>query len=258
MKRTYSLITAAALGSLLAGSASAAITSVHTYALGEAGSMSGGKPQDGTGSSHFGGGSIGTSTVTPSPALGSTAYATFNGTTQGNWAADLSSFATDNFAVEMWVRTSNVGQGTQNFFQLGDSGARLKLGLQGGNWAVSIHGIAWVGAANGNGQIASNNTWSHIAVIRDNGTSTLYIDGAAQAGTTAGTPVHSANAHLGVEPNGGAGNWFDGDLDELNLFTFTSGVDDPVAALSYFAVPEPSSKALLGLGGLALMLRRRR
>lgn len=49
----------------------------------------------------------------------------------------------------------------------------------------------------------------------------------------------------------------DGQLEAVSFSTFT-GTFDPQSDLQLSVVPEPSSTALLGLGGLALMLRRRK
>lgn len=253
MKPKYTILAASLLSMV---TANAAITYVHTYKLGESGSVSGGNPQDSTGSAHFtnaiSGGPITSSVGVTAP--GSTNYATFSGN-RSNYGADYSGFATDNFAVEVWVYTSNATQNSNDFLSTNNTTGALKFQVANGNWATSYDGLAWIGAANGTGQTITLNTWTHLAVVRDNGTSTFYIDGVAQAGTPSSTPVHGNNGHLGVQKNGTA--YFDGAMDELNMFTFTSG-DDPVAALSINAVPEPSSTALLGLGGLALILRRRK
>lgn len=236
-----------------------AITYVNTFDMGEAGSLgANNRPQDGTGSASYGAG-VGGALVTTGSAPGSSAHLSYNGSNQGNWNGDFSALATDNFAVELWLRTSNLTQGGITVFQTGNSSnGNLKIGINGGVWTASYHNLSWIGATGGAGQTVTSGAWTHLAVIRDNGTSTLYIDGVAQAQTSGSTPVHQSGAHLAVNPGGAAGAWFDGDIDEINTFTFVSGVDDPVAALSINAIPEPSSTALLGLGGLVLTLRRRK
>tara|TARA_B110000483_G_C18124545_1_gene515046 strand:- start:16 stop:780 length:765 start_codon:yes stop_codon:yes gene_type:complete len=254
MKRTL-LITA--LSALVTLPSLAAVSLVHYYELGE--NMVSNRPQDSAGSLHFSGGKLGaTSSSSPSPISGS--YSTFNGTNDGVYGTSLAAFATNNFIVELWVIAANTTQTVNLLHTSGADNGSLKIGIQGGNWSSSYHGISWIGAAGGAGQAVTAGTWTHLAVIRDSGTSTLYIDGVAQAGNTTGTPAHNGPTafHLGVNPNGGVGNWFTGGIDDLKLSTFDPNTDDPVAALSINAVPEPSSTALLGLGGLALLLRRRR
>jgi len=241
---------------LTAGSASAAITMVHTYELGEAGSITaGGVVVDGTGSSNFGspiaGGPLAQTTGVEAP--GSTAYASFAGN-RSNYGANLSSLATDNFAVELWVRTSNLAQANNTLFITSGGSRGLKFHVNNGNWASSIDGFAWVGANGGAGQGITANTWTHLAVVRSAGTSTFYIDGAAQGGTTTENIIHGTSGHIGV--TSGGGSYYDGDIDSVRIYTFDPNTDDPVAAFNL--TPEPSSTALLGLGGLALILRRRK
>ena len=57
-------------------------------------------------------------------------------------------------------------------------------------------------------------------MIRSGGITTFYIDGVAQEGTFGGTPVNN-NPHVSVQPGGGA--YFDGNLDEARVVTFSPG-----------------------------------
>ncbi|MFD2159206.1 LamG domain-containing protein [Rubritalea tangerina] len=249
MKRTMTLLSTLVAGTL---STQAAITIVHTYDLGEASTVIGGVPQDSTGTTHFTngiGGGMSVNTVGVG-ASGSTAYASLSN--QGVYGADFSGFATDNFGIELWARTSDSDS---IIFTTGNSGQFLDFQTTGGNWAASINGASWVGGNNGAGQAFTANTWTHLALIRNNGTTTFYINGVAQSGTSNAAVTHSAG-HLGVRP--GDGRRYEGDIDSVRMFTFDPINDDPVAALNTTAVPEPTSTALLGLGGVALLLRRRK
>ena len=256
MKKAIALLTAISASTLCAN---AAITYVHTYKLGETGSIIDGKPQDGTGSAHFTTADDGGSTTQTSGAgaASSTAYASFN--QQGAYGADFSGFATNNFGIEMWART-NGATGTDTLFTTGEGS--VTFGIHDGNWYTSLSAGAWVGhspIASGNPQTNTANTWTHLAIIRNNGVSTFYINGVAQTGTSSTAPSGHGTGRLGHEAAVDAST-FEGDLDELRMFTFEDG-DDPVGALNLearAAVPEPSSTALLGLGSLALILRRRK
>ncbi len=240
-----------------ATSANADMIVLHDYSLGEAGSISSNRAQDSVGGANFASGILGVvGTATPAP--GSTAYMTLNGESHGNWGGNLSALQTDNFAVEIWARLDSTPT-TYDVFNLGNNtNGSLKISaMASGNWSASLHNVAWIGASGGTGQTATVDAWTHLAVIRDAGVSTFYIDGVAQAGSTAGAPVHSASAHLGVTPNGGPGNWFSGDLDEMRIFTWDPG-DDPTDHLSINAVPEPNSLCLMSLAMIGLVVRRKR
>jgi len=87
---------------------------------------------------------------------------------------------------------------------------------------------------------------------------TLTSDGLNLAVTLTGSGAYSLNA-------GGTiitGNLKESSIDQVRVFNFNAGSGDSHNVffnnLSVTAVPEPSSTALLGLGGLSLLLRRRR
>ncbi len=176
----------------------------------------------------------------------------------GNYGANFSGFATDNFAVELWVRTSDVtsqgnGGDVAEIFRMGTVAGSLEFYLRdSGTWRAGYQNVAFIGGASA----AVANEWVNLAVIRDNGTSAFYVNGTQLGGTTTATPEHNATGgHIGI--GSGATNTFTGDIDNIRMFTFEAG-DDAVAALTVNAVPEPSSAALLGLGGIALIMRRRK
>ncbi len=116
----------------------------------------------------------------------------------------------------------------------------------------------------------SSNSWHHVVATGStiDGELKLYFDGAL-VGTDS-----SMNGNMTLNGAGGIGsphitiggrgavtsNLFDGQIDEFALY---GTVLDLTAVEAHYdtgimAVPEPSSAALLGLGGLALILRRRR
>ena len=111
--------------------------------------------------------------------------------------------------------------------------------------------------------VASNPTWTHIAVTMDGSTLRFYTNGtlantvAAPAtgfGATNTNPLYlGSRADLFTD--------FDGLLDDVAIFNEVLN-DSQIATISTgdftaFGVPEPSSAALLGLSGLALLRRRR-
>ena len=113
-------------------------------------------------------------------------------------------------------------------------------------------GWAWINT----GFVAPLNTWTHVAVVYDQGVIDTYGNGVLQ---------HTYN---GAGSLGDSGVWdefwiggrhdvnqfFDGLIDEVRVFNRALG---PGEIPSLLTVPEPASLSLLGLGALALARRRR-
>ena len=239
--------------------AQSAVMDVFRYDLGEPGSFVGQLPQDSVGTGHATGsqGSITPGTVFDVAAPGSTVATHYDDVPNVAWSGQFNgssgAIPTDNFAVEVWARPQQ-SQATNTFVAMnGVTNGSLKFDITNtGLWQVSYHNVDWVGAPNGTGQTVTPDVWTNLAVIRENGVSTLYIDGIAQAATTNVAPVFGNSLHIGVSPGGAPG--FQGDLDQLRAFTFDPNTDDAVAALSInqVAVPEPASITLWCLLSVAL------
>jgi hypothetical protein len=267
MTRIRTLVFVAAICGM-AGQASAAIVDVLRYRLGEPGSFSGQLPIDTVGGRDmtnslgtFTPGGV-TDTMDPAYSTNATAFASVN--SSGNYGASSAGLPDDNFAVEIWARTTVVDQAFKSFFSLnaGSTGS-LMFHIGGDTWSASYFGVAWIGPESGLGEFVSPNAWTNLAVIRSQGNSTFYINGVAQTGTTNAAPSYGATdgIHLAVTPGATLpSDHFTGDLDEARIFTFDPLTDNPVAALSVNAVPEPASVGLVaaGMAGLAWLRWRRR
>lgn len=112
----------------------------------------------------------------------------------------------------------------------------------------------------------SNGTWTHLVGTFDTttGVSTLYVNGTAAGTANPGVNAIGSTTRLfsfGRYDNNTSYN-LDGSIDDVQLY---DEVLDSTEVASLFAnpgldlasIPEPSSTALLVLGGLALILRRR-
>lgn len=147
----------------------------------------------------------------------------------------------------------NYGSGGQvNAFrttetgEFGTTGGLLNYGWGGGN----DYGQGAGGTAPGD---IYNGDWNHVAVTYDGTTKRLYFNG-VELGSGSGAialNIGAANFRIG-STNGG--EFFNGLIDDVRVYnTAESGAT--IAGLA--AAPEPGSLALLGLGGLCVLRRRR-
>jgi hypothetical protein len=66
------------------------------------------------------------------------------------------------------------------------------------------------------------NTWTHLALVRSGGVSTLYKNGVAvvSSATAPAVPAGAFAIGVGAPSNG---EFFAGNIDEVRVFTFTAG-----------------------------------
>jgi hypothetical protein len=263
MKQCLTLLTCLAA---LTPIAQATVIDVARYPLGEAGSLNApnNRPRDVLSTDAFvaefiNGGTVTVDTIVPGSTaalrMGTVPTGYYSAAGNGVFGGSNLGPTPDNFGVEVFVK-ADLGQPDNIFFSATGSDLSGSTGLifemRGGNWAAAVPGNDWIGAITGTGQTASGD-WTSLAVIRNSGVSTFYINGVAQSRTTTVQPTFGGGFHLGVQSGGG--QWFRGTMDELHVFTFNPGTDNPVAFLT--PVPEPSIPFLL-LGGLAVLGRRGR
>jgi hypothetical protein len=108
--------------------------------------------------------------------------------------ATVATTARNNFGIEAWVRTLTTANGTYLIAHNGNAAAN-GWGLQVGVTNHPFFGlqVAYAGELGGGTKVgpgASRNPggWVHLALVRDNGTSTFYFNGAASGSTITTTP----------------------------------------------------------------------
>jgi len=164
----------------------------------------------------------------------------------------------DNYGIEAWVNSAATN-GNQLIAYNGNPGnAGFGLFRIGANYQALYGGVAFIGSSP-----VALNTWTHVAVVRDNGSSQLYVNGAPAGGAALNTPNLPAGAMMIGGNDFNAPEAFDGLIDEVRVFTFTPGQFDPSDLLLDFvgpAVPEPNTFAmcLLALASFGLLARRQR
>jgi len=129
----------------------------------------------------------------------------------------------DNYGVEFYVKPSDLkasGMLICNGAPTEKRGVEISFDPKRGGLQASLCGIRYVGDP----YMPKDGEWVHVALVRDSGISTFYINGVHSGDTTAedhGQPSEKDVIHLGVAP--GDSNKFAGSMDELRVFTFNSG-----------------------------------
>lgn len=195
------------------------------------------------------------------PRIGSTLSMAFNGTTDeySNTTA-VASTLTDNFGIEAWVKSDGSTSGNATIAYNGNtSNAGWGIYRLGANYGVLYGGNLGAGVS------PISTTWTELAVVRDNGTTTFYVNGVARYTTPTGPNPPAGGVGIGGNPLTSGAELFDGKIDEVRIFSFAPGA----FAASDLNIPPPvptpmlslRAMALLGLGMLALTwlgLRRRK
>lgn len=195
------------------------------------------------------------------PRIGSTLSMAFNGTADGyNNTTGVASNLTDNFGIEAWVKSNGSTTGNATIAYNGNtSNAGWGIYRFGGSYGLLYGGLI---GANG-GPIST--AWTELALVRDNGTTTFYINGVASATTTTAPNPPSGGVGIGTNPTVPNFEQFDGKIDEVRIFNFAPGAFSASDLNLPPPVPTPmlSLRAMAALGlamlGLAwLGLRRRK
>jgi hypothetical protein len=162
---------------------------------------------------------------------------------------------TDNFGVELWV---NSALSTQTVV-LANNGSVSNLG-----WGIIQYNSDYAAVYNGvtvfGNSVVSVGIWTHLALVRDGGLTTFYVNGISNATTSSAFNVtnngDSFTTTFSLGAAGGAAFPFTGNLDEVRVFTFAPGGFN-VSDLNVIAVPEPSTYVLMVLGLLSLLFLRK-
>jgi hypothetical protein len=154
--------------------------------------------------------------------IGSAYY--FNGSSDFIGTSNIATTATDTWSITAWIKPATLnqlGSVVINGFDDGggsNNGYSILLGDGGGGTGNTLTGlfsnVEWI---NPMLTLSANNIWYHIAMVRKNGTTTLYLNGIAGSATTTaepGTPLGSLRigSQMGLR-------FFNGAIDEVKVFS---------------------------------------
>lgn len=94
------------------------------------------------------------------------------------------------------------------------------------------------------GTAAAAGQWTHLALVRDNGTTTFYMNGSPSGSTVADSPrVPTERFVVGAKPQTLNDEFFTGDMDEVRVFRFAPGGFSPDDLLYFNRPPTATSGA---------------
>jgi hypothetical protein len=135
--------------------------------------------------------------------------------------------STNNFTIEFWLYQTTLS-GIQRWFN-GEvlNGITIRWDTNG----IQVYTLDGSGNYTffKSGSISAN-TWTHIAVVRNNGTITIYKDGSSQGTMSVGYALNLSNTQISA----GNSEYFQGYMDEIritkNTARYTSNFSVPIAA----------------------------
>lgn len=164
--------------------------------------------------------------------------------------------ATDNFGLEAIVTPSTFD--AFNFAVANHDGANRGAGIV----SIGSTDTIWQGLLERSAQFGSSpsamGSEVRLALVRDAGTTTLYVNGANYGTTTAvpdfGTGATTLTIGGNRDNNGALEGLFKGSINEVRLFTFApNGFNPTTDLLTHATVPEPSAIVSIVTGLLGLL-----
>lgn len=161
---------------------------------------------------------------------------------------------TGQFSVTAWVNAAVGASSSHRVFSTGNGGVSgWAAGLSNVDQVIlTTNGVKDMRSSNAP---SSNGVWQHVAWTWNDGATEIFINGTSVFTDSSGfNDETSTNFRIGGNPNGV--DMFNGLMDDVRIYDVA--LDQAGVIASATPIPEPSSTALLGLGALTLIFRRRK
>ena len=138
---------------------------------------------------------------------------------------------TTNFGVEAWVKpSSTAGNGNRFIVYSGNPGGSgwgiIQEGVA-GQYQALFGGVAFLGQGD-----VTVGQWTHLAFVCTDSNTTFYVNGVPSGDPVAQLPsASSTTITIGAQDNDPTMNRFQGNIDEVRVFTFAPGAFVPTDLL---------------------------
>jgi hypothetical protein len=189
---------------------------------------------------------------TPGLTAGSTSTFAFDPNTGNMFQTSVFNTATSDWGIQAYTTTTQAGSTI-----IANGSSNL------GGYSIIVYNGKYSGLMNSiavlEGTIAADGTARNVALVNDNGTLQLFIDGVLDVSSNLGGASTPAGLFTvgGSFGNSGYSGFANGSIDEARIFTFATGQFNAATDLTY-VVPEPSTAALLLIGSVGALLVYRR
>lgn len=151
---------------------------------------------------------------------------------------------TDNFGLELWVRPDATDGSRCVVYNGATDGNGWGFFLINGRYQVLLGNRLLFGDAP-----AVVGEWTHLALVRNSGTNTFFVNGVANSSNLTEPYPPSLGFALAAPPQNPTVEFFAGTLDEVRVFTFSPGAFEP-ADLLFFRNPQSPTALTLASPGV--------
>ena len=170
--------------------------------------------------------------------------------TTGRYATNQPAFSfTDNFGLELWVKP-DATNAIQCLAYNGDSGPN--------GWGLYLYQGKYQGLFGSQafltGPDAEPGVWTHLALVRNNGLTTLYVNGVPTATSPLPPNTPTGRFALAAQAQSLTAEFFAGSFDEVRVFGFAPGTFSTGDLLLPVLPPIVATAAATSIGGTSATL----